>query len=209
MDAGVTIEDPATAYIDDDVTVGPDTILRPFVFLEGRTTIGSGCEIHSGTRIVDSQVGDRVTVLNHSVIAGSRVESGASVGPFAHLRAGSDVREGARVGNFVEMKKTVLGAGSKAGHLSYLGDATIGAKVNIGAGTITCNYDGQKKSTTTIDDGAFIGSDSQLIAPVAVGRKAYVGTGTTVREDVPPGALAVSAGKQRNIEGWVEKKRKK
>src|SRR6185503_4847404 len=126
MDAGVTIEDPATAYIDDDVTVGADTILRPFVFLEGRTTIGSGCEIHSGTRIVDSQVGDRVTVLNHSVIAGSRVESGASVGPFAHLRAGSDVREGARVGNFVEMKQTVLGSGSKAGHLSYLGDATIG-----------------------------------------------------------------------------------
>ena len=209
MDAGVTIEDPATAYIDDDVTVGPDTILRPFVFLEGRTTIGSGCEIHSGTRIVDSQVGDRVTVLNHSVIAGSRVESGASVGPFAHLRAGSDVREGARVGNFVEMKKTVLGSGSKAGHLSYLGDATIGAKVNIGAGTITCNYDGARKNQTVIGDGAFIGSDTQLIAPVTVGNGAYVGSGTTIREDVPDGSLAVSAGKQRNIEGWVDKKQKK
>ena len=208
MDAGVTIDDPDTAYIDDDVTIGPDTILHPFVFLEGRTTIGSGCEIHSGARIVDSQIGDRVTVLNHSVITGSRVEPGASVGPFAHLRAGSDVREGARVGNFVEMKKTVLGAGSKAGHLSYLGDATIGAKVNIGAGTITCNYDGARKNQTVIGDGAFIGSDTQLIAPVTVGNGAYVGSGTTIREDVPEGSLAVSAGKQRNIEGWVDKKKK-
>ena len=209
MDAGVTIEDPATAYIDGDVTVGADTILHPGVFLEGRTTIGSGCEIHSGARIVDSQIGDRVTILNHCVITGSRVESGASVGPFAHLRSGSDVREGARVGNFVEMKKTVLGPGSKAGHLSYLGDATIGAKVNIGAGTITCNYDGTKKNQTVIGDGAFIGSDTQLIAPVTVGNGAYVGSGTTIREDVPDGSLAVSAGKQRNIEGWVDKKNKK
>jgi bifunctional UDP-N-acetylglucosamine pyrophosphorylase / glucosamine-1-phosphate N-acetyltransferase len=209
MDAGVTIEDPATAYIDGEVTVGADTILHPCVSLEGRTTIGSGCEIHSGARIVDSQIGDRVTILNHSVITGSRVEAGASVGPFAHLRAGSDVREGARVGNFVEMKKTVLGAGSKAGHLSYLGDATIGAKVNIGAGTITCNYDGAKKNQTVIGDGAFIGSDSQLIAPVTVGNGAYVGSGTTIREDVPDRSLAVSAGKQRNIEGWVDKKSKK
>jgi bifunctional UDP-N-acetylglucosamine pyrophosphorylase/glucosamine-1-phosphate N-acetyltransferase len=209
MDAGVTIEDPDTAYIDNDVTIGPDTILHPCVFLEGRTTIGSGCEIHSGARIVDSQIGDRVTVLNHSVITGSRVEAGASVGPFAHLRAGSDVREGARVGNFVELKKTVLGAGSKAGHLSYLGDATIGANVNIGAGTITCNYDGAQKHQTVIGDGAFIGSDTQLIAPVTVGNGAYVGSGTTIREDVPEGSLAVSAGKQRNIEGWVDKKSKK
>ena len=208
MDAGITIDDPDTTYIDDDVTIGPDTILHPCVFLEGRTTIGSGCEIHSGARIVDSQIGDRVTVLNHSVITGSRVEPGASVGPFAHLRAGSDVREGARVGNFVEMKKTVLGAGSKAGHLSYLGDATIGAKVNIGAGTITCNYDGARKNQTVIGDGAFIGSDTQLIAPVTVGNGAYVGSGTTIREDVPEGSLAVSAGKQRNIEGWVDKKKK-
>jgi bifunctional UDP-N-acetylglucosamine pyrophosphorylase / glucosamine-1-phosphate N-acetyltransferase len=208
MDAGVTINDPDTAYIDNDVTIGPDTILHPCVFLEGRTTIGSGCEIHSGARIVDSQIGDRVTVLNHSVITGSRVEPGASVGPFAHLRAGSDVREGARVGNFVEMKKTVLGAGSKAGHLSYLGDAIIGAKVNIGAGTITCNYDGTQKNQTVIGDGAFIGSDTQLIAPVTVGNGAYVGSGTTIREDVPEGSLAVSAGKQRNIEGWVDKKGK-
>ncbi len=130
------------------------------------------------------------------------------VGPFAHLRPGSDIRDGARVGNFVELKKTVLGAGSKSMHLAYLGDATIGTKVNVGAGTITCNYDGEKKYPTVIEDGAFIGSDSQLVAPVKIGKDAYVGSGTTVREDVPGGALAVSAGKQRNIEDWAKKRKK-
>jgi bifunctional UDP-N-acetylglucosamine pyrophosphorylase/glucosamine-1-phosphate N-acetyltransferase len=209
MASGVTIEDPATAYIDGEATIGPDTILHPGVFIEGRTTIGSACEIHSGARIVDSQIGDRVTVLNHCVINNSRVASDASVGPFAHLRNDVDVGEGARVGNFVEMKKAVLGAGSKAGHLAYLGDATIGAKVNIGAGTITCNYDGTKKNQTVIGDGAFIGSDTQLIAPVTVGKGAYVGSGSTIREDVPADALAVSAGKQRNIEDWAKNRKKK
>jgi bifunctional UDP-N-acetylglucosamine pyrophosphorylase / glucosamine-1-phosphate N-acetyltransferase len=209
MASGVTIEDPATAYIDGEVAIGPDTILHPGVFIEGRTTIGSGCEIHSGARIVDSQIGDRVTVLNHCVINNSRVAADASVGPFAHLRNDVDVGEGARVGNFVEMKKTVLGAGSKAGHLAYLGDATIGAQVNIGAGTITCNYDGTKKHQTVIGDGAFIGSDTQLIAPVTVGEGAYVGSGSTIREDVPADALAVSAGKQRNIEDWAKNRKKK
>jgi bifunctional UDP-N-acetylglucosamine pyrophosphorylase/glucosamine-1-phosphate N-acetyltransferase len=209
MASGVTIDDPATAYIDRDVTVGADTVIHPCVFLEGRTTIGAGCEIHSGARIVDSQIGDRVVVLNHSVIKGSRVADDASVGPFAHLRADVDVRERARVGNFVEMKKTVLGAGSKASHLSYLGDASIGERVNIGAGTITCNYDGVNKNQTTIEDGAFIGSDTQLIAPVTVGKGAYVGSGSTIRENVPGGALAVSAGKQRNIDGWVAERKKK
>ena len=209
MADGVTIEDPATAYIDSDVTVGRDTIIHPFVVLEGRTTIGSGCEIHSGVRIVDSTLGDQVTVLNHCVITSSRLGDDAQVGPFAHLRNETDVRDHARVGNFVELKKTVLGAGSKSMHLTYLGDATIGSKVNIGAGTITCNYDGVNKNPTTIEDGAFIGSDTQLIAPVTVGKGAYVGSGTTIREDVPSGALAVSAGKQRNIEGWVEQKKTK
>jgi bifunctional UDP-N-acetylglucosamine pyrophosphorylase / glucosamine-1-phosphate N-acetyltransferase len=209
MASGVTIEDPATAYIDDDVAIGPDTILHPGVFIEGRTTIGSGCEIYSGARIVDSQIGDRVTVLNYCVINNSRVAADANVGPFAHLRNDVDVGEGARVGNFVEMKKTVLGAGSKAGHLAYLGDATIGAKVNIGAGTITCNYDGTKKHQTVIGDGAFIGSDTQLIAPVTVGEGAYVGSGSTIRADVPADALAVSAGKQRNIEDWAKNRKKK
>jgi bifunctional UDP-N-acetylglucosamine pyrophosphorylase/glucosamine-1-phosphate N-acetyltransferase len=207
MAAGVTIEDPATAYVDEGVTIGADTILHPGVSLEGRTTIGAGCEIHSGARIVDSRIGDRVTILNHCVITGSTIADDASVGPFAHLRPETDLRAKTKVGNFVELKKTVLGAGSKANHLSYLGNATIGEKVNIGAGTITCNYDGVTKSQTVIGDGAFVGSDSQLVAPVTIGKGAYIGSGSTVREDVPAGALAVSAGKQRNIDGWVERKK--
>jgi len=209
MAEGVTIEDPATAYIDRDVTIGHDTVIHPGVSIEGRTTIGSGCEIHSGVRIVDSTIGDRVTILNHCVITEARIADDARVGPFAHLRKDADVRQQAHVGNFVELKKTVLGAGSKSMHLAYLGDTTIGEKVNIGAGTITCNYDGVNKHPTVIEDGAFIGSDTQLIAPVTVGKGAYVGTGTTIRENVPSGSLAVSAGKQRNIEGWVERKKNK
>ena len=210
MAAGVTIEDPATAYIDRDVTIGVDTIVHPGVSIEGRTTIGAGCEIHSGVRIVDSQIGDRVTVLNHCLITNARLADDVRIGPFAHLRNETDVRANARVGNFVELKKTVLGAGSKANHLTYLGDATIGEKVNIGAGTITCNYDGTNKNPTVIEDGAFIGSDSQLIAPVTIGAGAYIGSGTTIRADVPAGALAISAGRQRVIENWVvERKRKK
>jgi bifunctional UDP-N-acetylglucosamine pyrophosphorylase/glucosamine-1-phosphate N-acetyltransferase len=158
---------------------------------------------------VNSRIGDRVIVYNHSVVTGATIASGARIGPFAHLRSQADIRDGARVGNFVELKNTVLGAGSKSMHLAYLGDATIGANVNIGAGTITCNYDGEKKSPTIIEDGAFIGSDTQLIAPVRVGQGAYVGSGATIRQDVPAGALAVTAGRQRNIDGWAEEKRKK
>jgi bifunctional UDP-N-acetylglucosamine pyrophosphorylase/glucosamine-1-phosphate N-acetyltransferase len=190
------------------VVIAADTILHPGVSLEGRTIVGAGCEIHSGARIVDSRLGDRVTILNHCVITGATIGNDASVGPFAHLRPAADVRDRAHVGNFVELKKTVLGSGSKAMHLSYLGDAIIGERVNIGAGTITCNYDGVTKNQTVIEDGAFIGSDTQLIAPVTVKRNAYVGSGTTVREDVPAGALAVSAGKQRNIEQWVSEREK-
>jgi bifunctional UDP-N-acetylglucosamine pyrophosphorylase/glucosamine-1-phosphate N-acetyltransferase len=208
MAAGVTIEDPATTYIDPGVRIGADTVVHPGVSIEGSTTIGSGCEIHSGVRIVDSTIGDRVTVNNHCVITDSALAPDVHVGPFAHLRAGAVVSDGARVGNFVELKKTTLGPGSKAMHLAYLGDAQIGSKVNIGAGTITCNYDGVKKNQTTIEDGAFIGSDSQLVAPVTIGKGAYVGSGTTVREDVPEGSLAVSAGKQRNLEDWVAKKKR-
>jgi bifunctional UDP-N-acetylglucosamine pyrophosphorylase/glucosamine-1-phosphate N-acetyltransferase len=209
MACGVTIEDPATAYIDRGVSIGADTIVHPGVSLEGRTMIGAGCEIHSGVRIVDSEIGDRVTVFNHCVITNARLADDVRVGPFAHLRNDTDVRAHARIGNFVELKKTVLGAGSKSMHLAYLGDATIGEKVNVGAGTITCNYDGTTKNQTVIGDGAFIGSDTQLIAPVTVGKGAYVGSGSTIREDVPGGALAVSAGKQRNIEGWVEEKKRR
>jgi bifunctional UDP-N-acetylglucosamine pyrophosphorylase/glucosamine-1-phosphate N-acetyltransferase len=209
MEAGVTITDTATAYIDQDVSIGRDTTIHPGVTLEGKTTIGSGCEIHSGVRIVNSHLGDRVIVYNHCVISGATIANEARVGPFAHLRPEAVLRDGARVGNFVELKKTMLGPGSKSMHLAYLGDATIGANVNVGAGTITCNYDGEKKHQTVIEDGAFIGSDSQLVAPVRIGKRAYVGSGATVREDVPDGALAVSAGKQRNIEGWVEKRKGK
>jgi bifunctional UDP-N-acetylglucosamine pyrophosphorylase / glucosamine-1-phosphate N-acetyltransferase len=208
MTSGVTLEDTATIYIDRDVEVGADTIIHPGVSLEGSTTIGRECEIHSGVRIVNSRIGDRVTIYNHCVITDATVAANVRIGPFAHLRNEADVRSGARVGNFVELKKTVLGAGSKSMHLAYLGDATIGANVNIGAGAITCNYDGERKNQTVIEEGAFIGSDSQLVAPVTVGKGAYVGSGATIRKDVPAGALAVSAGPQRNIEGWVSKRKK-
>ena len=209
MAAGVTLEDPATTYVDQDVVVGADTVIHPGVHLEGRTQIGQACEIHAGVRIVNSVLEDRVTVQNCCVINGSRLGAGVSVGPFVHIRPETELRESVHIGNFVELKKAVLGKGSKAGHLSYLGDAVIGEGVNVGAGTITCNFDGKTKYKTVIEDGAFIGSDSQLIAPVTVGKGAYVGSGTTVKQDVPAGSLAVSGGKQRNIEGWVKKRSKK
>lgn len=207
MAAGVTIVDPATTYIDPDVEVGADTVIHPGVVIQGHSRIGSACEIHACVRIADSELADRVTVHNFCLIVGARVADGAAIGPFAHLRPASEVGQGAKVGNFVELKRTTLGAGSKANHLSYLGDATIGANVNVGAGTITCNYDGQKKHETVIEDGAFIGSDSQLIAPVRVGKGAYVGAGSSITEDVPPGALGIARGRQANIEGWAERKK--
>ena len=208
MAAGVTIEDPATTYIDEDVVIGTDTVIHPGVHIEGKTQIGQACEIHAGVRIVNSVLEDRVTVQNYCVINGSRLSVGVTVGPFAHLRPDTDLREGVHIGNFVELKKSVVGKGTKAGHLSYLGDAVIGEGVNVGAGTITCNYDGKTKNQTVIEDGAFIGSDSQLVAPVTIGKGAYVGSGATIRQNVPAGSLAVSAGQQRNIEGWVEQKQK-
>ena len=208
MAAGVTIVDPASAFIGPDVTIGADTIIQPGVYLEGHTRIGSGCQISSGVRIVNSSVDDGAIINNFCVIIDSHISSGAQVGPFAHLRPESSVGPDAHVGNFVELKKTVLGRGSKANHLSYLGDATIGEKVNIGAGTITCNYDGTAKHQTVIEDGAFIGSDTQLIAPVRVGKGAYVAAGSSITEDVPADSLAIARGKQVNKEGWARKKRR-
>lgn len=207
MASGVTLEDPATTYVDAGVSVGPDSVIHPGVHLLGRTRVGARAVIHAGVRIVDSDLADDVRVLDHCVIVGARIANGASVGPFAHLRPESDLGAGSRVGNFVELKKTRLGAGSKASHLAYLGDATIGEKVNIGAGTITCNYDGERKHPTVIEDGVFIGSDSQLIAPVRIGRGAYVAAGSSITRDVPEGALGIARGRQENKEGWAAMKR--
>ena len=208
MVSGVTVVDPASAYIDPDVTVGADTILHPGVFLEGKTRVGSRCEIHSGVRLVNSTVDDGAIIHNFCVIIDSHIAAGAQVGPFAHLRPHSQVGEQVKVGNFVELKKTVLGRGSKVSHLTYLGDTTVGEKVNIGAGTITCNYDGTTKNATVIEDGAFIGSDSQLIAPVRIGKGAYVAAGSSITEDVPAESLAIGRGKQVNKPGWTKSRRK-
>ncbi|MFL5639632.1 MAG: bifunctional N-acetylglucosamine-1-phosphate uridyltransferase/glucosamine-1-phosphate acetyltransferase, partial [Gemmatimonadaceae bacterium] len=209
MASGVTIVDPATTFIGVDVVIGADTVIHPGVYLEGQTRIGSNCDIQSGVRVVNSTIDDGVHINNFCLILDSHVSRGAKIGPFAHLRPQSDVGEDAHIGNFVELKKTAIGRGSKANHLAYLGDATIGERVNIGAGTITCNYDGTLKHPTVIEDGAFIGSDSQLVAPVTVGKGAYVAAGSSITEDVPPGALGIARGRQVNKEGWVEKNKKK
>jgi bifunctional UDP-N-acetylglucosamine pyrophosphorylase/glucosamine-1-phosphate N-acetyltransferase len=206
---GVTLLDPQTTFIDDGVTIGAGTVIHPGVTLEGVTRVGARCRIRSWVRITDSAVGDGVLVNDSCVIVESRVDDSAVVGPFAHFRPGSHVKAGGHVGNFVELKKTVLGEGSKASHLAYLGDSTIGAGVNIGAGTITCNYDGEKKHPTIIEDGAFIGSDTQLVAPVRVGAGAYVAAGSSITDDVPPGALGISRARQRNILGWTARRRRK
>jgi len=204
---GVTLEDPATTYVDDEVVVGADTVIGPGVLLEGTTRVGRGCRIAAGVRLTNAVLGDDVTVLDRSVIIESSVATGASVGPFAHVRPQSEIGEHARVGNFVELKKTTIGPGSKANHLAYLGDATIGRDVNIGAGTITCNYDGVAKNPTVIEDGVFIGSDTQLIAPVRIGKGAYVAAGSSITTDVPADALAIARGRQENKPGWATKRR--
>ena len=207
MAAGVTIEDPATTYVDVDVTVGPDTVMHPGVFLEGRTTVGARCELHAGVRIVDSTLADDVLVNNHCVIQHTRIAEGARVGPFAHLREGTVVGAEAKIGNFVETKKTSLGRGSKANHLTYLGDTSVGDGANVGAGTITCNYDGVNKHATAIGHNAFIGSGTQLVAPVSVGDGAYVGAGSCITEDVPAGALSVARSRQLNKTEWASRRR--
>jgi bifunctional UDP-N-acetylglucosamine pyrophosphorylase/glucosamine-1-phosphate N-acetyltransferase len=183
--------------------VGPDTVIHPGVTLQGATVIGAGCTLYPGTRIVDSRLGDGVTVKDGCLLTEAVLDGGNSVGPNAHLRPGAHLMQGARVGNFVEVKAAVIGEGSKVNHLSYVGDAQVGAHVNIGAGTITCNYDGTHKYRTVIGDGAFIGSDTQLVAPVTVGPGAVVAAGSTITGDVPGGALAITRVAQRNVEGWV------
>jgi bifunctional UDP-N-acetylglucosamine pyrophosphorylase / glucosamine-1-phosphate N-acetyltransferase len=207
MANGVTLVDPATTWIGPDVEIGRDTVVQPNVYLEGRTRIGRSCEIQAGARIIDSTLADRVLVQNYTIIRNSTVASGAILGPFTHIRPESQIEAGAHIGNFVELKKTRLGAGSKANHLAYLGDATIGEQVNVGAGVITCNYDGVHKHPTIIEDGAFVGTDSQLVAPVRIGKDSYVAAGSSITEDVPPGALAIGRGRQVNKEGWAAKKK--
>ena len=208
MADGVTILDPQSTYVEQDVAVGEDTILYPNVFLEGRTVIGSGCVLYPNVRISASTLEDNVTVLDSCLISESRVRSGSQIGPFAHLKNHTDIGRQVRIGNFVEIKKSVIGDKSKAAHLSYLGDAEIGRDVNIGAGTITCNYDGVSKHKTTIEDGVFVGSDSQLIAPVTIKKGAYIAAGSTIEQDVPEDALAIARCRQVNKEGWARKKRK-
>ncbi len=206
MDSGVTVRDPATTYVDVDVDVGVDSTLHPGVILEGSTVIGTGCDVRSRVRVTDSRIGDRVSILDGTIVEGSTVDDEATLGPYARLRPGSEIGSGAKVGNFVETKATKLGAGSKAGHLTYLGNARIGENVNIGAGTITCNYDGAEKHETVIDDGAFIGSNTALVAPVRVGKNAFVGAGSTITEDVPAGSLALGRGRQVNKIDWANKR---
>jgi bifunctional UDP-N-acetylglucosamine pyrophosphorylase/glucosamine-1-phosphate N-acetyltransferase len=207
MEAGVTIFRPETCDIDADVQIGTDTVIEPFVQLIGRTKIGADCRIRSYSVITDCEIGDGVLVRPGCILENSIVRNGAELGPYSHLRPGCDIGEGAHVGNFVETKKTRLGKGSKANHLTYLGDSEIGQNVNVGAGTITCNYDGVNKYRTVIDDGAFIGSDATLVAPVRIGRGAYVGAASCITEDVPEDALAVGRGRQVTKQGWAAERR--
>ncbi|MBE3586908.1 MAG: bifunctional UDP-N-acetylglucosamine diphosphorylase/glucosamine-1-phosphate N-acetyltransferase GlmU [Thermoanaerobacter sp.] len=205
MLSGVTVVDPATTFVDRNVKIGPDTVIYPFTIIEGNTVIGRNCVIGPGSRLIDVQTGEGV-VIEHSIIRESKIGDNCTIGPFAYIRPGCVLAPEVKVGDFVELKKTVVGRGSKIPHLSYVGDATVGSGVNIGAGTITCNYDGEKKWPTVIGDGAFIGSNTNLVAPVEVGKGAFIGAGSTITRDVPPGALGIERGRQRNIENWLQKK---
>jgi bifunctional UDP-N-acetylglucosamine pyrophosphorylase/glucosamine-1-phosphate N-acetyltransferase len=208
-EAGVGFADPATTWVDLDAEIGPDTTVGPGVVVEGGTRVGARCRIAPGVHIKDSILADGVEVRTASVVEGCRIETGAGVGPFARLRPGTIIRAGAHVGNFVEMKKTDFGRGAKAGHLSYLGDAAVGPDANIGAGTITCNFDGEKKNRTVIGEGVFIGSGTELVAPVAIGKGAYVAAGSTITKDVSPDALAVARQRQVERRGWAARRRAK
>jgi bifunctional UDP-N-acetylglucosamine pyrophosphorylase/glucosamine-1-phosphate N-acetyltransferase len=202
---GVTIEKPETVSIDSDVVVGTDTVIGPFVQITGSTVIGENCRIGASSIVENSTVADDVDVFPFSSVSASTLDAHAQVGPYARLRMGAHLEESAHVGNFVELKKTRLGAGSKSMHLAYLGDSQIGAKVNIGAGTITCNYDGINKHQTTIRDGAFIGSNSTLVAPIEIGSGSYIGAGSVITHPVPDKSLAIGRARQFIKEGWVKK----
>lgn len=206
---GVSMTDPTTVYIDDGVSLGSDTLLQPNVHLLGQTTIGRDCVIETGAVIVDSQLADGVRVKAGSVIEGSRIGSGSVIGPMAHLRPGTELAGNNKIGNFVETKKAHLGEGSQASHLTYIGDAEVGRNVNFGCGTITCNYDGVNKHQTVIEDDVFVGSDTQFIAPVRIGRNSLIAAGSTITRDVPANALALSRTEQKVIEGWRLRKQKK
>jgi len=207
MASGVVIYRPDTCVIDADVEIAADTVLEPFVQILGKSRIGADCRVRSFSVISDSQLSDKVLVKPGCIIDQSQISSGAILGPYSHLRPGSEIGQGAHVGNFVETKKVRMGRGSKANHLTYLGDAEIGAGVNVGAGTITCNYDGTNKHKTVIEDGAFIGSDSTLVAPVRVGKGAYVAAGSSITDDVPEDALAIGRSRQVLKEGWASRRR--
>jgi bifunctional UDP-N-acetylglucosamine pyrophosphorylase/glucosamine-1-phosphate N-acetyltransferase len=209
MREGATVISPETVFVEPGVTVGTDSEIGPGVQLRGRTRLGRGVRVDAGCVLTDAVIGDGTHLKPYCVVSESTVGQNGELGPFAHLRPGSDIGDQAKVGNFVETKKARLGRGAKASHLSYLGDCEVGAGANIGCGTITCNYDGYTKSKTVIGEGAFIGSDTQLVAPVTVGARAVVAAGTTVVEDVPDDALAISREKQQNVEGWATRKRQR
>jgi bifunctional UDP-N-acetylglucosamine pyrophosphorylase/glucosamine-1-phosphate N-acetyltransferase len=209
MAEGVTIMDPPSTFIDADVVIGADTVIHPSVQIEGQTVIGADVLVRSFSRISNSKIGTGSTVLEGCVIVDSSVGAKVSVGPYAHLRMGTSLADTVKIGNFVEIKKSDLGAGTKSMHLAYLGDATIGKNVNIGAGVITCNYDGFAKHPTVIEDNAFVGTDSQLIAPVRIGNAAYVAAGSSITDDVPAESLAIARGRQSIKEGWVKQRKKR
>jgi bifunctional UDP-N-acetylglucosamine pyrophosphorylase/glucosamine-1-phosphate N-acetyltransferase len=208
MRRGVLVPDPLSVSIDPEVVVGAGALLSPYVLIEGASRIGKACTIGSFSHLVNASVGAETAVLDHCFIRNSRIGKRASIGPFAHLRPDSDVGDTARIGNFVELKNAKLGAGAKASHLSYVGDAKIGRNANLGAGTITCNYDGRVKNRTVVGDGAFIGSDVQLVAPVTIGKGAFVAAGSCIVNDVPAGALALARSHQIIKKNWVKRRRK-
>jgi bifunctional UDP-N-acetylglucosamine pyrophosphorylase / glucosamine-1-phosphate N-acetyltransferase len=204
MDGGVTIMDPDSTFVDEAVVIAPDTVIYPFTWLEGQTTVGTGCTIGPSTRLADTVIGDNTTI-HFSYAHECRIGDNVIVGPYVHLRPATVLADGVKVGNFVEVKNTQVGQGSKIPHLSYVGDTDMGAGVNIGSGTITVNYDGKHKHRTTIEDNAFIGCNTNLVAPVTVGHGAYVAAGSTITKNVPPGALGVARARQANIESWTDK----